>query len=125
MLAKDLAVDCSKSHLFHMDNLSGHHDKTFKQKMLVKCRGKLHFYPPDCTSELQGMDAGVGAIAKKYMGELLDAGLEDDKNLEEWSSGLLPAWERRVLMTKCLVRHDRNSVVMLLLTECSTRLVPY
>ena len=45
LLAEDSAVDCHKSNLFHMDNLSGHPDKKFKQKMLLKFRANLHFYP--------------------------------------------------------------------------------
>ena len=45
------------------------------------------------------IDARVGAIVKIYMGELLDAWLKDDSKLEQWSSGKLPAWERRLFMT--------------------------
>ena len=82
-LGEDCAVDCSKSNLFDMDNLSAPQEKTFK-KLLLKCRAILHFYPPDCTSELQVIDTGVSAILETYIGELLDAWLEDDSNLEQW-----------------------------------------
>ena len=68
----------------------------------MKCRGKSHFYPLDCTSEVQVIDAAVSTIVKTYMRELLDAWLKDDSNLEQWSSGKPPAWERRVLVTKWL-----------------------
>ena len=57
---------------------------------------------PDCTIELLVIDAAIGAIFKTYMEELLDAWLEDDKNVKQWPSSKLPACKRRVFMTKWL-----------------------
>ena len=66
--------------------------------MKMECRAKLHFYPPDCMAKLQTIVAGVGAIAKTYKSELLDALLGDDEDLQKWSTGKLPAWDRRLLL---------------------------
>lgn len=54
------------------------------------------------TDYVQPVDAGLGRQIKLYMGEEMDAWLEDDDNLEKWESNVLTAGDRRVLMTHWL-----------------------
>ena len=54
------------------------------------------------TDYLQPVDAGLGRQVKLYMGEAMDAWLEDDDNLDKWESNVLTASDRRVLMTHWL-----------------------
>ena len=61
-----------------------------------------HKVPPNHTDEVQPIDRGLGRQVKIYLGQQMDAWLEDDDNLERWESTergtALSASDRRILM---------------------------
>lgn len=93
-------VDKRRQSVLFCDNLGSQTSEEFL-KILKRTNTKLHLLEKNCTDELQVIDAGIGKSIKTIMGDLLDEWLgESDENLSRWTGGLVPAWERRVLMTQ-------------------------
>jgi hypothetical protein len=57
-----------------------------------------HKLPPNETDQVQPIDRGLGRQVKIYLGQEMDAWLDDDKNLEKWEDGKLSASDRRILL---------------------------
>ena len=53
------------------------------------------------TDNIQPIDAGIGKDVKDEMGHALDEKMQDDDFFKDWCDGL-PAWRKRVLMTRLL-----------------------
>ncbi len=73
------------------------------QKFHEKCRDKIntlvYLLPANHTDKVQPIDATIGYIMKKKIGEAMERWLETDENLDIWHDKL-PCKERRILMTK-------------------------
>ena len=57
-----------------------------------------HKLPPNETDQVQPIDRGMGRQVKIYLGQQLDAWLEDDDNLEKWEDNKLSASDCRILL---------------------------
>ena len=55
---------------------------------------------PTCneTDQVQPIDRGLGRQVKIYLGQQLDEWLDDDDNLDKWTSNQLTASDRRILL---------------------------
>ena len=63
------------------------------------CRGvDGHKLPPNETDQVQPIDRGLGRQVKIYLGQQLDEWLDDDDNLDKWTSNQLTASDRRILL---------------------------
>ena len=56
-----------------------------------------HKLPPNETDQVQPIDRGLGRQVKIYLGQQLDEWLDDDDNLDKWTSNQLTASDRRIL----------------------------
>lgn len=84
------------------DNLHGQTTDKHKDLLMEKAKCVRHLLPTGVTAEVQLIDDGVGYAVKNEMGHALDRWLEEDDNLEKWTSagvGGLAMWEKRVLIT--------------------------
>ena len=52
-----------------------------------------------CTDEIQVVDAGLGALIKRFYEEVVQEWFQDDRNWEEWTGANLTASRKRVLTT--------------------------
>ena len=95
----DEFVDDNRRALAIYDNLDGQSNEAFR-KCSASVRVDNHFGLPGGTHLWQVVDDGIGIMLKKEMGEVLDEMLCDDEFLEEWASGVMPAWRVRVLTTQ-------------------------
>ena len=57
-----------------------------------------HKLPPNETDQVQPIDRGLGRQVKIYLGQQLDEWLDDDDNLDKWTSNQLTASDRRILL---------------------------
>ena len=57
-----------------------------------------HKLPPNETDQVQPIDRGLGRQVKIYLGQLLDAWLDDSENLTKWEDNMLTASDRRILL---------------------------
>ena len=60
------------------------------------------YYSPEYTKNLAPPDAGDGAQIKHWFGIGIDAWLWEEQNGEDWKSGKLPSWRKRVIITHLL-----------------------
>ena len=57
-----------------------------------------HQLPPNETDQVQPIDRGLGRHVKIYLGQEMDAWLDDDDNLEKWEDNKLTASDRRIFL---------------------------
>ena len=57
-----------------------------------------HKVPPNETDQMQPIDRGLGWQVKVYIGQQLDAWLDDENNLAKWKDNSLTASDRRILL---------------------------
>jgi len=81
------------------DNLDGQSTVEYRE-LSQKIRADAHFGLPGATHLWQVIDDGIGIMVKNEMTEQLDKKLaDDDEFYAEWTSGAMPAWKVRVLIT--------------------------
>ena len=91
-----------KRHLLNCDNLSSQTSKTNPQfsKLLGElCNCDVFNGCAGNTDEIQVVDAGVGALLKRFAEGIQTEWLDIDENWNEWQEASLPAGRKRVLMT--------------------------
>jgi len=85
------------------DNLSGQTTKEHKRACNYAGSDR-HLLPTGTTGELMLIDGGIGVRLKDLMGEEQDVWLEEEGNLERWTTGPkqggLKVWEKRVQVTQ-------------------------
>ena len=94
------------------DNLKTQTKPEWRRLLWKTARTKSHLFPVGLTDTLQTIDDGIGAMAKAHMGAGFDAWLEthselptctDERlNLDRLLARAVPAFERRVLLTRLL-----------------------
>ena len=94
------------------DNLKTQTKVEWRRLLWKQARCKSHLFPVGVTDELQTIDDGIGAMAKMHMGSGFDGWLEtkselpdctDDRlNLDRLVAKAVPAFERRILLTRLL-----------------------
>lgn len=95
----DRFVDKHRRGLAIYDNLDGQSTVEYRA-LSKKIRADTHFGLPGATHLWQVIDDGIGIMIKNEMTEQLDKKLADDEEFyQEWTSGALPAWKVRVLVT--------------------------
>ena len=57
-----------------------------------------HKVPPNETDQVQPIDRGLGRQVKIYLGDAMDAWLDDEDNLAKWENNSLTASDRRILL---------------------------
>ena len=100
ILKKDAKL--GKRHLLNCDNLSSQTVKTnpqFSKLLGDLCNCDVFNGCAGNTDEIQVVDAGVGALLKRFAEEIQTEWLDDDDNWNEWQEASLPAGRKRVLLT--------------------------
>ena len=91
-----------KRHLLNCDNLSSQTSKTNPQfsKLLGQlCNADVFNGCAGNTDEIQVVDAGVGALLKRFSEGIQTEWLDDEANWKEWQEKSLPAGRKRILLT--------------------------
>ena len=57
-----------------------------------------HKLPPNETDQVQPIDRGLGRHIKVYIGQLMDAWMDDDDNMTKWENNELTASCHRILL---------------------------
>ena len=83
------------------DNLFGQTTKEFIRTVKSRAKMVTHLLPGGVTDLLQLIDAGFGALVKKFLGQFFDEWTLEGDNLEQWRVGL-QMWQKRVLITHLL-----------------------
>ena len=100
ILKKDAKL--GKRHLLNCDNLSSQTFKTnpqFSKLLGDLCNCDVFNGCAGNTDEIQVVDAGVGALLKRFAEDIQTEWLDDDDNWNEWQDSSLPAGRKRVLLT--------------------------
>lgn len=100
---KKSELGAGEEHLLLCDNLGSQTEKTnpqFKKLLRKLCRCEVWNLLAGCTDEVQVVDAGLGALIKRFAGEEHQRWSMDDANWEEWTGSTLTASRKRVLMTQ-------------------------
>lgn len=90
-------------HLLLCDNLSSQTEKTnpqFKKVLDKKCSCDVWNLLATCTDELQVVDAGLGALIKRFAEQEHQRWCMDEGNWKEWTGGGMSAGRKRILMTQ-------------------------
>ena len=85
-------------YLLFQDNLDSQLQPTYLDYLRNDCATDNHQVPPNKTDQVQPVDRGLGRHIKIYVGQAMDAWLEDDVNLEKWENNELTASARRILL---------------------------
>ena len=99
-----LKTDLKKGqrHLVLCDNLAGQTKKSnpsFSKLLLTQCGADVWNLLAQCTDEIQVVDAGFGALVKRFTEDVQMEWLQDEVNWAEWTGPNLSASRRRVLLT--------------------------
>ena len=88
-------------YLLFQDNLDSQKQPEYIE-FLKKWAVDDHKVPPNETDQVQPIDRGLGRQVKVYMGQQMDAWMEDDENMEKWETTEkgkgLTASDRRILL---------------------------
>ena len=97
-------VDDSEENLLFADNLGGQGSgcgEKFKQILREDANTLVWNLPKNCTDEVQPVDAGYGFDVRREVGNQFTLWLDAGDNCDLWhSDDGLPAYKRRVLMTR-------------------------
>ena len=81
------------------DNLDSHLTPDFLG--LLRAVGCFRFlYLPNCSTEVQAVDAGLGSNTKYLVGKEFEQWLEIGDNLDRWENGTLSASDKRIIIIR-------------------------
>ena len=94
-------IDKRKESVMFADNVYFQTEEEFHEALRTKCNTVVYMLPENRTHKIQPIDAGVGWLVKKKIGNEMEKWLEVKENLDKWHDHI-SAKERRILLTKWL-----------------------
>jgi len=87
-------------YLLFQDNLDSQLQPAYLKTLREDCSTDNHQVPPNKTDQVQPVDRGLGRHIKIYLGQEMDAWLQDADNLGRWegNDNPLSASDRRILL---------------------------